>query len=134
MSTVRDLIERSVSFRYGYNMTCEHCDGITPLTADTYHRERHHARIKCARCPADIHYGPCALTLRDADDPVLNDETALRAAWYHTSTAPGWPPRDRRLTPEQAEFISRVTSDDVADSIRQRHENQALHLGTYEAA
>jgi hypothetical protein len=134
MSTVRDLIERSVSFRYGYNMTCEHCDGITPLTADTYHRERHHARIKCAHCPADIHYGPYAMTLRDADDPVLNDETALRAAWYHTSTAPGWPTRNRPLTPEQAEFISRVTSDDVADSIRQRHENQALHLGTYEAA
>ena len=89
MSTVRDLIERSVSFRYGYNMTCEHCDGITPLTADTYHRERHHARIKCAHCPADIHYGPYAATLRDTDDPVLNDETALRAAWYHTSTAPG---------------------------------------------
>jgi hypothetical protein len=37
--TVRDLIERPVNFRYGYNMTCEHCGGITALTADTYHRE-----------------------------------------------------------------------------------------------
>ncbi len=132
--TVRDLIERPVNFRYGYNMTCEHCGGITPLTADTYHRERHHAHIKCAQCPADIHYGPYAMTLRDADDPVLNDEAAIRAAWYHTSTVPGWPPRGRPLTPEQAGFLSRVTSDDVADSIRQSHEHQALHLGTYEAA
>lgn len=134
ISTVRDLIERPVNFRYGYNMTCEHCGGITPLMADTYHRERHHAHIRCAHCPADIHYGPYAMTLRDADDPVLNDEAVIRAAWYHTSTVPGWPPRGRPLTPEQAGFLSRVTSDDVADSIRQRHEYQAVHLGTYEAA
>ena len=58
---------------------------------------------------------------------------ALRAAWYQRVRS-GWPTRERPLTPEQAEFISRVTSDDVADSVRQRHENQALHLGTYEAA
>src|SRR5260370_19810302 len=86
ISTVRDLIERPVNFRYGYNMTCEHCGGITPLTADTHHRERHHAHIKCAHCPADIHYRPYAMTPRDADDPVLNHEAALRAPWHHTRT------------------------------------------------
>ena len=134
MSTVRDLIEWPVSFRYGYNMTCEHCDGITPLTADTYYCERHHARISCAHSPGDIHYGPYAMTLRDADDPVLNDEAALRVTWYHTSTVPGWPPSGRPLAPEEAGYLSRVIPDDVADGVRERHENQAMHPGTYEAA
>ena len=91
MNTVRDLIERLVSFRYGYNMTCDHCGGVTPLTADTYYRESHHARMKCAYCPSDIHYGPNVMTLRDADDPALNDDAALKVSWYHTSTVPGWP-------------------------------------------
>jgi hypothetical protein len=33
MSPVRDLIERSVSFRYGYNMKCVQRGGVTALSA-----------------------------------------------------------------------------------------------------
>ena len=29
---------------------------------------------------------------------------------------------------------SRVVPDDVAESVRERYENQPLHIGTYEAA
>ena len=75
------------------------------------------------------------MTLRDADDPVLNDEMALRVAWYHTSTDPELasprPPADAGGRPNSS---ARVIPDDVADGVRERHENQALHLGTYEAA
>lgn len=131
---MRDLIERPVNFRYGYNVTCGHCGGVTPLTADTYHRERDSARIKCAHCPHNIHYGPYVMTLREVHDPVLDDEEALSVAWYHTSTHAGWPPHGRPLTPQEVGFLSRVVPDDVAESVRERHENQSLHLGTYEAA
>ena len=134
MSAVIDLVERPVSFRYGYNMTCEHCGGVTPLTADTYYRESHHAHISCAHCAGDIHFGPYVMALRDANDPVLNDEVALRVAWYHTSTVPDWPARGRALTREEVTFVRHVFPDDMADGVRERHESQALHLGTYEAA
>lgn len=67
---MRDLIGRPVSFRYWYNMRCEHCGRLTPLSASTYYREQcRSACIKCLHCPGDIHYGPYALALRDARDP-----------------------------------------------------------------
>jgi hypothetical protein len=135
MSTVRDLIERPVSFRYGYNMQCEHCGHLTPLSASTYYREQSHsARIKCLHCLGDIHYGPYALALRDAEDPALDDQAARGTAWYHTSTFPGWPPSGRPVTPAEAAFLSQVTPDSVAAHVRERYENQALHVGTYDAA
>ena len=134
MSAMRDLIERPASFRYGYNMTCAHCRGITPLTASTYYRERGHARIECAHCPGDIHYGPYVVALRDADDPVLDDQVALGTAWYHTSTDPCWPGRGRAMTPAEVASLKHGTPDDVADRVRESYEKQALHLGTYEAA
>lgn len=135
MSTMRYLIERPVSFRYGYNMQCEHCGRLTPLSASTYYREQcHSARIKCLHCPGDIHYGPSAVALRDARDPALDDQAALDTAWYHTSTFSCWPPSGRPMTPAEAAFLHRGTPDYVADLARERHENQALHLGTYEAA
>jgi hypothetical protein len=135
MSTMRDLNEQSVSFRYVYNMKCEHCGGVTPLSASTYYREQgHSARIKCKHCPTDIHYGPNALALRDAGDPVLNDQVALDTAWYHTSTHSRWPPSGQRMTPAGTALLRHGTSDDAADSVRERLENKALHVGTYEAA
>lgn len=135
MSTMRDLIERPVSFRYGYNMQCEHCGRLTPLSASTYYREQSHsARVKCLHCPGDIHYGPYALALRDAGDPALDDQVARDAAWYHTSTFPRWPPSGRPMTSAEVAFLSQVTPGRVAEQVRERHETQALHLGTYEAA
>jgi len=135
MSTMRDLIERPVSFRYGYNMKCEHCGGVTPLSASTYYREQSHsAHIKCAHCPCDIHYGPLAMALRDAGDPVLDDQVAVGVAWYHTSTDSCWPTRSRKMAPAEIAFLRHMVLDDAAERVRERHENQALHLGTYQAA
>lgn len=132
---MHDLVERPVSFRYGYNMRCHHCGRSTPLSASTYYREQcHSARIKCLHCQGDIHYGPYALALRDAGDPALDDRAALGAAWYHTSIFSSWPPADRPMPPTEVAFLRRVTPDYIADHVRKRHENQALHVGTYEAA
>jgi hypothetical protein len=132
---MRGLIERPVSFRYWYNVKCEHCGGITPLSASTYYRQqRHTARIKCVHCSGDIHYGPVVLALRDAGDPVLDDQVALDTAWYHTSTHPCWPPSGRPMTPEEVAFLRAATSEDIDEGVRKRVECLALHLGTYEAA
>ena len=134
MGVVLDLTERPVGFCHGFNMTCEACGDVTPITADIYFRESHHARMQCQHCDREIWYGPNAMALREADDPALDDDTVYRVAWYHTSAVPGWPAGSRPLTPAQAEVIAQRVSPDVVEAVRERHENQALHLGTYEAA
>ena len=47
---MRDLVERPVTFDYGYNMSCARCSGITALTSTEYHQELNCARVPCAHC------------------------------------------------------------------------------------
>lgn len=122
MVTMRDLTERTVNFNYGYNMKCGDCGCITSMTSETY----------CANCPAVIHHGPNVTALRDERDPVLNDAAAVNAAWYHTTVHPGWPSCGGPRWP--ADLKVPGSSPDTAAHVLDRHENQALHLGTYEAA
>jgi hypothetical protein len=86
---VHDLVERPVTFEYGYNMSCPACPGITTLTSAEYYSEPNQAHVPCAHCGGDIHFGRAVMALRDANDPVLDDQWACRVAWYHTSTNPG---------------------------------------------
>jgi hypothetical protein len=134
MGAVDDLVERPVTFDYGYNVSCPECPGITTLTAVEYHSERNWAHVPCAHCGGDIHFGPAVMALREADDLVLDDQQACRVAWYHTSTDPGWP-SDTYLMPQSAIDLlaSRMTPGEVG-RVRDTYETQALHLGTYEAA
>jgi hypothetical protein len=134
MRAVHDLIERPVSFDYGYKMTCANCGGITALTSADYHRERNGAHVKCVNCESDIHFGPAVMAPRNADDPVLDDQIARTVAWYHTSTDPNWPDSGHPMPPSAVELLARVMPDDEVHRTRDHYESQALHLGTYEAA
>jgi len=129
-----DLVERRVGFEYGYNMTCPDCPGITTLTSAEYYRECNDAHVKCAHCMGDIHFGPAVMTLRDADDPVLDDHTACTVAWYHTSTKPGWPGDVNPMPPSAVKILAGMIPPHAVRRARHRHETQALHLGTYETA
>ena len=88
---VHNLEERPITFDYEYKMSCPDCPGITTLTSAEYYSEPNGAHVQCARCRGDIHFGPAVMALRDAGDPVLDDQRACRFAWYHTSTDPSWP-------------------------------------------
>jgi hypothetical protein len=132
---VRELIERAVSFCYGYNMACGQCGGVTPITATDYYLEVGGAHMECADCGSDIHYGPAVIALRDTGDPVPDDQTAVDVAWYHTSTDPRWPDRGRAMPETELALLRRaMSSAEAAAHAREQRENQALHLGTYEAA
>jgi ribosomal protein S27E len=52
MGAVYDLVERPVTFEYGYNMSCPDCPGITTLTSAEYYSERNKAHVQCADCGA----------------------------------------------------------------------------------
>jgi hypothetical protein len=115
-------------------MSCPDCPGITPLTAAEYYSESNEAHVPCARCGADIHFGPAVMALRDASDPVLDDEWAGRVAWYHTSTDPGWPGLARPMPAPAVKLLARMMSSGDVRRARHAYETQALHLGTYGAA
>jgi hypothetical protein len=131
---MRDLVERPVTFEYGYNMSCPGCPGITTLTSAEYYSERNGAHVQCAHCGGGIHFGPAVMALRDANDPVLDDQWASGVAWYHTSTDPGWPSSAHLMPPSAVDLLTRVMPSDDVRRARHAYENKALHLGTYETA
>ncbi|SDO16388.1 hypothetical protein [Geodermatophilus sp. DSM 45219] len=128
------LLERTVSFAYDYKVTCRSCTGTSPLASSDYHHEINEAHMDCAHCGADVHFGPAVFALRDAEDPALDDQWVGRAAWYHTSTDGDWPYGTHTMPTETKSPIARLLSPDGLKRARERYENQALHLGTYEAA
>src|SRR5258706_13685071 len=134
MGAVHDLVERPVTFDYVYNMSCPDCPGVTTLTAAEYCSEPNEAHMQCVHCGADIHFGRAVMALRDASDPVLDDQWACRVAWYHTSTDPGWPSSTRPMPSSAMNLLTRVMRPEHVRRARDTYETQALHLGTYETA
>ena len=61
--TVHDLEERWVTFDYPYNMRYPVCPDITTLTPAEYYSEHDEARVPCARCGTEIHFGPAVMAL-----------------------------------------------------------------------
>ena len=134
MGSVQDPEERPITFDYEYKMSCPDCPGITTVTSAEYYSEPNGAHVPCARCGADIHFGPAVMALRDTSDLVLDDERACRLAWYHTSTDPGWPSGARQMPPSAVDLLAGLMPPEDVRRARHTYETQALHLGTYEAA
>jgi Zn ribbon nucleic-acid-binding protein len=134
MSAVQDLAERSVTFDCRYNMKCPDCPEATALTSAEYHREDNEAHVKCQHCGADIHFGPAVMTLRDIDDPIIDDHRVCTFAWYHMSTDPVWPSATHLMPQAASESLEAMMPPAAVRDARYRYENKALHLGTYEAA
>lgn len=134
IGSVLDLIDRPVTFDYGYNMKCPDCPGTTFLSADVYHSEPDEAHVPCAHCGGSIHYGPAVMALRNPADPALDDQALCSFAWFHVSTIPDWPRDAHPLPPSTLEFLAGTLPPEALTAARRIHENQVLHLGTYEAA
>jgi hypothetical protein len=128
------LIERRVDFAYGYRMRCESCRASSWLTAEDY-ADSPEAMMTCSSCGEEFNFGPAVVDLRDAEDPALDDTHLPQLAWYHTTTDPGWPLPSKPLTADELKALRKWGwPEERLDSYRRRHESQALHLGTYEAA
>jgi hypothetical protein len=131
---MQELVERHVTFNYNYTMSCSDCSGVTFLTADEYHSEPNGAHVSCVHCGGDIHFGPAVMALRDPADLMLDDQWVPRVAWYHTSPISNWPQNAHWMPSPEVEFLQDKMSADAIHEVRYVRENQALHLGTYEAA
>lgn len=126
--------EQQGGFDYDYRMKCD-CGGSSYLSAVDYEAELNSARMPCEHCDRRIHFGPAVMALRNPDDPMLDNIQVSQVAWYHTSTTPEWPSvtfaEDQRATLRQA---TRHIRPEQRAKYVERQLNQALHVGTYEAA
>jgi hypothetical protein len=128
------LIERRVDFANGYRMRYESCRASSWLAAEDY-ADSPEAMMTCSNCGEAFNFGPAVVDLRDAEDAALDDNRLPQLAWYHTTTEPGWPLPSKPITADELEALrKRGWPEERLDSYRRRHESQALHLGTYEAA
>lgn len=126
------LVERQIDFAYDYAMRCASCASTHIVSAGDYHAQENNCRVSCSTCAAEIHFGPAVARPRDLQDPSLDDEAIGGISWYHTSTEAVWPSLSRKPM-EHGPFV-RHLSPSAVQRIEARHADQALHLGTYEAA
>ena len=128
------MIDRRVDFAYGYRMRCESCHSSSWLTAED-HAGSPEAVMRCSACGEEFNFGRAVIDLRDPDDAALDDCLLPQLAWYHTTTDPDWPRSSKLLADgELAELRKDGLSEGRRMTYGRRQENQALHLGTYEAA
>lgn len=92
--------------------------------------------MTCTSCRNEFNFGRAVIALTDSDDPALDDSALPQFAWYHSTTDPEWPRMRKPLTDDVLLHL-RVRarwSDERIERYRIPRENQAIHLGTYEAA
>lgn len=130
--SLRELEERGIDFSYDYPMRCPACSAKTTVSAQDYYDQVNECRVRCSGCSDDLHFGPVVAAIRDAADPALTDAAVGQVAWYHSSTEPTWPPPERGPL-EFGILAHHMPADAMARAV-QRHADQALHVGTYEAA
>lgn len=128
-------IDRPVNFGSSFRMRCPNCSSINKLSAEDYVGSPE-STMTCTSCADDFNFGPAVIALTDSEDPALDDAGLPKLAWYHTTTDPEWPRTKRLLADDVLKHLRERAhwSEDQMENYRARRENQALHLGTYEAA
>jgi hypothetical protein len=128
------LQERHGGFSYGYRMRCDCGDTSHLSAADYYTQSQVDALMPCDHCDRIIHFGPAVAGLRDEHDPALDNARIGELAWYHTSASRDWPAADY-AGQQKARLLA--VADRFHYDVREvfeRQTEQALHVGTYEAA
>lgn len=130
------LREREISFTYDYRMRCEHCTVSNSLTAEDYHSLSGSGMIACSSCRDDFNFGPKVIDVRDPEDEALDPAKVPEFYWYHTTTDPEWPRASWALPDKELRHLHERAGwpEEEVERHRRFYENQALHVGTYEAA
>lgn len=128
------LIEREVEFAIKFRMRCEFCRAGNWLAAEDYVGSAE-SMMNCTSCGDEFNFGPALIELTDAEDPALDDAVLPRLAWYHSSTEPEWPSLTKPIPVDQPRRLRESGwREDQLKRHQTKWENQAIHLGTYEAA
>ncbi len=132
----RDFAEQPlVGFNYDYWFACVGCGGRVKIPADEYERQSTmQAPYTQCDCSTEVDITEERPTLRNPNDPVLQNDLVDQLYWYHSSRYEHWPDIDAYAADvtEAADGANRIGLD--PESIIQRKCGLALHLGTYEAA
>jgi len=88
----------------------------------------------CPGCGDDAELGDALQFAGDAADPVLDDQFATEATWYHSSTRRNWPSPIDFTADLTQETLERMGGKDSVARWACRQGDKALHVGTYESA
>ncbi|WNF31079.1 hypothetical protein RI138_31985 [Streptomyces sp. C11-1] len=131
------LIERKITFAYAFRMRCGICRQTSVLSGSDYLRleDGNGACMPCDQCGGSIRFGPRTASIRDPDDPALDDSMVSRLSWYHTSTYEDWPSSAYERDMRKKYSIDHVRAlMGGPEPYLQVQLGKAFHLGTYEAA
>jgi hypothetical protein len=130
------LSEREINFSYDYRMRCENCPSSNLLSAENYHSLSGTGVTTCSSCGHDFNFGPKVIDVRDPEDEALDASKVPQLFWYHTTTDPEWPRASWELPEKELRHLRQTAQwpEEEIERHRRFYENQALHVGTYEAA
>ena len=126
--------ERPIDFNYGYRMLCERCAVSNWLTADAYATLNLSGESICRSCNEKNSVGPKFIDLRDQGDEAVDKTKLHDLFWYHTTPERDWPSATYRWPEDERKSYQDTSSPEQFEQIDRFKGDQALHLGTYEAA
>lgn len=128
-------IERDIDFNYGFRVMCPSCASSHWHTAEEYLDSLGSEAKTCKGSgKKTLVVAPDHLGLRDQSDPVAGSKELHDYYWYHSTPCPDWPPTAYQWSEETQIGYERTLKGDALENVRRSKEDQALHLGTYEAA
>lgn len=128
------LTDRPIDFCRPRHMLCKQCDHRFVVDLD-WIDQWEQGDEQCPGCGATCEQEAAPRVTADPDDIALNDDTARQLAWYHTSTHPDWPAKDFNPAADLTEITRQRMGGEIAVTRwAQRQRDNALHVGTYEAA
>lgn len=126
------LIERPINFDCRGCGLPENCEQGIEFSSDEYYSTEDTEPFVCHACDRK-------LTARSSSivrphPKVYATKELHQLAWYHTSVEPEWPAVLYRWSAQDEKSFSRFSTQEQFEQIKRSKEDQALHLGTYEAA
>lgn len=127
-------VERSVNFHRRRHMVCQRCKLRSVVSLDWIDRWEQGGET-CPQCGLDCEADEAARLTVDPGDLALDDQLAVRLAWYHTSIHADWPASNfDPLAGLSQRARSAMGAGIEVDRWADRQRARALHVGTYEAA
>lgn len=118
-------------------MRCGSCRHEWQVTAEWIDRFNQ-ALEACPACDTDCQGEDRPHFCVKPDEPMLDDDTARKRYWYHSSTHANWPDKEfdpaAQLTDETRRRMEAMSKSGAVERWAARQKSKALHLGTYAAA
>lgn len=125
--------ERKIDFNHGFHLVCRQCSFSNWLTAEEY-AVALGKTSDCQQCRRQYDVAPEFANHRDPHDEVIASTQLHDFYWYHSTLETNWPSADYKWAAAERANYAATMSPEELNNKQSFMEDQAFHLGTYEAA